>query len=97
MNDRLLTEQQNTYIFLFSSDNFAPFLMFSSDSMVRSVDFMLEIVCIQIFMSLFCCVSIKIFNLKLSSLLIYFLVVNLRSSVPETLNEQMHVDTQCLR
>lgn len=71
--------------------------MFSSDSMVRSVDFMLEIVCIQIFMSLFCCVSIKIFNLKLSSLLIYFLVVNLRSSVPETLNEQMHVDTQRLR
>ncbi|KAM7034274.1 GATOR1 complex protein DEPDC5 isoform 2-T3 [Acridotheres tristis] len=62
-----------------SSDTFGPFLMFPPDSMVCPVDFMLEIVWIQIFMSLFC-VLIKIFNLKPSSLLI-----NLLASVLETL------------
>lgn len=54
MNDGLLTEQQNTYTdFYFSSDTFGPFVMFPPDSMVCSIDFMLETVQIQIFMSLF--------------------------------------------
>lgn len=53
------------FFFFFSSDSFGPFLMFPPDSMVchlmvYSINFMLEIVWIQIFMSLFCCFDQKI-------------------------------------
>lgn len=89
-DDGLLTEQQNTYVFLvfFSSDSFGPFLMFPPDSVVCSIDFFCQKLLGSKFLCLFSVVLIKIFNLEISSLLIYFL-----ASVLETLNEQMHVDT----